>query len=70
MGKLVERFATAVKSTLILLKRLESMCGWARGIRLFKVNPNIFIQVINRVVDFTDDGEYFLSQRIRWVGLF
>ena len=38
--------------------------GWARGIRLFKVNPNIGLsQVINRVVDFTDDGDIFQPVR-------
>ena len=38
--------------------------GWARGIRLFKVSPNIGLaQVINRVVDFTDDGDIFLPVR-------
>ena len=38
--------------------------GWARGIRLFKVNPNIgSAQVINRVVDFTDDGDIFQPVR-------
>lgn len=38
--------------------------GWGRGIRLFKVNPNIGLaQVINRVVDFTDDGDIFQPVR-------
>ena len=38
--------------------------GWARGIRLFKVNPNIGLaQVIDRVVDFTDDGDIFQPVR-------
>ena len=38
--------------------------GWARGIRLFKVNPNIGLaQVINRVVDFADDGDIFQPVR-------
>ena len=38
--------------------------GWARGVRLFKVNPNIGLaQVINRVVDFTDDGDIFQPVR-------
>ena len=38
--------------------------GWARGIRLFKVNPNIGLtQVINRVVDYTDDGDIFQPVR-------
>ena len=38
--------------------------GWAKGIRLFKVNPNIGLaQVINRVVDFTDDGDIFQPVR-------
>ena len=38
--------------------------GWARGIRLFKVSPNIGLaQVINRVVDFTDDGDIFQPVR-------
>jgi len=38
--------------------------GWARGIRLFKVNPNIGLaQVINRVIDFTDNGDIFQPVR-------
>ena len=38
--------------------------GWARGVRLFKVNPNIGLaQVINRVVDFNDDGDIFQPVR-------
>ena len=38
--------------------------GWARGIRLFKVNPNIGLaQVINRVVDISDDGDIFQPVR-------
>ena len=38
--------------------------GWARGIRLFKVNPNIGLaQVIERVLDFTDGGNSFQPVR-------
>jgi len=38
--------------------------GWARGIRLFKVNPNIgMVEVIDRVLDFTDNGDAFQPVR-------
>ena len=38
--------------------------GWARGLRLFKVNPDIgLVEVIGRVLDFTDDGDFFQPVR-------
>ena len=38
--------------------------GWARGIRLFKVNPNIgLVQVIDRILDDTDFGDCFQPVR-------
>ena len=38
--------------------------GWARGIRLFKVNPNIGLsQVIERVLDDADNGDSFQPVR-------
>ena len=38
--------------------------GWARGIRLFKVNPNIgLVQVIDRILDDTDAGDFFQPVR-------
>jgi len=38
--------------------------GWARGIRLFKVNPNIgLFQVIDRVLDHQDKGDIFQPVR-------
>lgn len=38
--------------------------GWARGIRLFKVNPNIgLFQVIDRVLDYQDKGDTFQPVR-------
>ncbi|MEC8540925.1 MAG: hypothetical protein VXY53_03700, partial [Candidatus Thermoplasmatota archaeon] len=38
--------------------------GWARGIRLFKVNPNLGIgQVIDRLLDTSDEGDIFQPVR-------
>ena len=38
--------------------------GWARGIRLYKVNPDIGLnQVIERLVNFKDEGDYFQPVR-------
>ena len=38
--------------------------GWARGIRLYKVNPDIGLhQVIERLANFKDEGDFFQPVR-------